>query len=58
MLLVQWNNFSRSASGTPIRSAIASSGRLIATSSTKLPLSLLGRGGDDVSRGDRQLLLE
>ena len=37
--LVQWNSFSRSASGTPSRSAIASSGRLIAMSSTKLPCS-------------------
>jgi hypothetical protein len=37
--LVQWKSFSRSASGTPIRSAMASSGRLIAMSSTKLPES-------------------
>ena len=36
---VQWNSFSRSASGTPIRSAIASSGRLIAMSPTKSPVS-------------------
>ena len=56
--LVQWKSFSRSASGTPIRSAMASSGRLIAMSSTKSPDSFLLRGTDDLACGDRELLLE
>ena len=56
--LVQWNNFSRSASGTPSRSAMASSGRLIAMSSTKSPESFSEAASDDFARGDGELLLE
>ena len=56
--LVQWNSFSRSASGTPMRSAMASSGRLIAMSSTKLPDSFSAAARDDFAGSDRELLLE
>src|ERR1700738_3897247 len=58
MTLDQWNNRSWSSCGKPTRSAMAFSGSLWVTSSTKSPLDFSAARGDDLAGGRRQTLLE